>query len=360
MGTGKATGQRIHFCLTAVVAVLLVPAAFFTRLRIVPSPSSCSFLLAWAIQSIIWAALLYQFGIRGSWAAYRRDSLRLVPAVLMGIGLVVLYGLAGAEFAIVGFTLVEFNYRHGNWRKAANSLLPWLYLAGGIQVALYFSSVIVTLRPCTGFDGALARLDSYLMFGGSVVQLSMKLASFYAPAEAIYYSMGGVMGAAILFLCLAGDKRAAFQMGGAILIAYYVSLAVFYFVPAQGPFISGGLPHEMLTAGVQRMSLGNARILYRHAGWITPPLAYYVAFPSLHVAQPLIAAWFLRRWRAVSLIVLGYSGLLVLAIVILQWHYIVDILGGFAVASLAVSLVSIGSRRFSEDKNNQSFASDAR
>jgi hypothetical protein len=35
------------------------------------------------------------------------------------------------------------------------------------------------------------------------------------------------MGAAILFLCLAGDKRAAFQMGGAILIAYYVSLAVF-------------------------------------------------------------------------------------------------------------------------------------
>jgi hypothetical protein len=28
MGTGKVTGQRIHFCLTAVVAVLLVPAAF--------------------------------------------------------------------------------------------------------------------------------------------------------------------------------------------------------------------------------------------------------------------------------------------------------------------------------------------
>ena len=348
------TGQRIHFCLTAVFAILLVPAGIYTRLRIVPSLSSCSFLFAWAFQSIIWAALLFQFGVPGSWTPYRRDYLRLVPAILMGIGLVVVYGTAGAEFTIVGFALVEFNYRRGEWRKAANALLPWLYLAGGIQVALYYSSVIVTLRPCTEFDAALSRLDSLLLFGGAVVRLSSECASLYTPAEIIYYSMGGVMGAAILFLCLVGDRRAAFQMSGAILIAYYVSLVVFYFFPAQGPFITAGLPPQMLTAGIQRMSLGNAKILYRHAGWLTPPLAYYVAFPSMHVAQPLIAAWFLRRWRAVSYTVLSYCGLLVFSIVILRWHYLVDILGGLAVAGLAVIVVSVGSRRFNADASDQS------
>jgi hypothetical protein len=355
----QVTGQRIHFCLTTVFAILLVPAGVYTRLRIVPSLSSCSFLFAWAFQSIIWAALLFQFGTPGSWTPYRRGYLRLVPAILMGIGLAVVFGTAGAEVAIAALALVEFNFRRGDWRKAANALLPWLYLAGGIQAALYYSSVIVTLRPCTEFDAALSRLDSLLMFGGTVVRLSSACASLYTPAEIIYYSMGGVMGAGILFLCLAGDRRAAFQMSGAILVAYYVSLVVFYFFPAQGPFITAGLPPQMLTAAVQRMSLGNAKILYRHTGWLTPPLAYYVAFPSLHVAQPLIAGWFLRRWRAVSLIVFIYCGLLVAAIVILRWHYLVDILGGLAVACLAVVVASVGSRRFNLDANDQSRVSDA-
>jgi hypothetical protein len=355
------TGQRIHFCLTAVFAVLLVPAGIYTRLRIIPSLSSTlSFLFSWAVQSIICASLLYQIGIVASWTPYRRDYLRFVLAILMGIGLVVQYGLAtGSALTIVGFALVEFNYRRGDWKKAAGALLVWLYLAAGIQVAIYYSSVIVTLRPCTEFDAALSRLDSLLMFGGSVVQLSSECASLYAPAEIVYYSMAGVLGAAILFLCLAGDRRAAFQMSGAILIAYYMSLVVFYFLPAQGPFITAGLPPQMFTAGVQRMSLGNARILYRHAGWITPPFAYYVAFPSLHVAQPLIAAWFLRRWRVVSFIILGYCGLLVWAIFILRWHYMVDILGGLAVACMAVIVASIGSDRFNSHTNDRSSVSHA-
>jgi hypothetical protein len=339
------TGQKIHFCLTAVFAILLVPAGIYTRLRIGPSLSSCWFLIAWAFQSIIWAALLYQFGITGSWIPYGRNYLRLVPAIVMGIALVAIYGLAGAEFTIVGFAVVEFNYRGGDWRKAANALLPWLYLAGGILVAQYYSSVIVTLRPCTEFDAILNRLDSLLLFGGSVVRLSSECVALYAPAEIVYYSMGGVMGAAILFLCLVGDRRAAFQMGGAILLAYYMSLIVFYLVPAQGPFITAGLPQQMLTAAIQHSSLGNATILYRHAGWLTPPLAYYVAFPSLHVAQPLIAGWFLRRWRAVSFIVFIYCGLLSAAILILRWHYLVDIIAGSAVACLAVSVASLGASR---------------
>jgi membrane-associated phospholipid phosphatase len=90
----------------------------------------------------------------------------------------------------------------------------------------------------------------------------------------------------------------------------------------------------------------NATTLYHHSGWITPPRAYYVAFPSMHVAQPLIAAWFLRRWRAVFAIIAGYCALLVASIVILQWHYAVDIPGGLAVAALAIAVVSAGAGRF--------------
>jgi hypothetical protein len=340
--------QDIHFYITALFCALLVPAAFFSRLLFSSSLDSAgAFLFSWILQSIIWAAILYQFCVPNSWLPYRRNSLRLVILVLFGAGMILEFGLKlGTGAAIVGFTIAEFYFRRGDWKRAAGTLLPWLYLATGISVALFLSSVIVTIRPCTEYDMTLRHLDSLLMFGNSVIRLSGQCASLYVPAEFIYYSIGGAMGAALIFLCLAGDRQSAFQMSGAILAAYYISLVVFFVIPAQGPFIFASLPPSLLTASIQGMSVSNAKILYHHSGWIDPPRAYYVAFPSMHLAQPLIAAWFLRRWRVVSAVLYAYCVLLTGAIIVLRWHYVVDILGGLAVAVLAVSIVSAGSRRF--------------
>ena len=336
----RKTGH-LHYWLTLAFAALLIPACLMTHLRVSVPPGLGAFLLGWVVQSIVWAAVLYQLAIRGSWDPFRRNRWRVVPALSMAGILVFIFGLkAGAIVAIAGLATLEFYYRKGKWKVIAIALLPWAYLAFGIQLALYFSSVIVSLRPCTQYDAALGRFDALLLFGLTVPGLSRAATPLYIPAEIVYYGIGGVMGAAILFLCLSGDRKTAFQMCGAILTAYYLSLVVFLALPAQGPFIAAGLPPQMFTAGVQRASLANALALYHHSGWMTPSLGYYVAFPSLHIAQPLIAAWFLRRWRRVSLIVFSYCAVLAPAIVILQWHYIVDILGGLVVAGLAVWTVS--------------------
>jgi hypothetical protein len=299
------------------------------------------FLLGWVLQSIIWAVLLYQFGIPGAWVAIGHCWWRMIPALAMaGIIVFVSGWSSGVMFAIAGFAVLEFYHRKGNWKVLGSAVPPWAYLAFGIQLALYFSSVIVSVRACTEYDSAFARIDKLLMFGGTVTGISRDAVSLYGTAEFLYYSIGGVMGAAILFLCLSGERQAAFQMCGAILTAYYISLVLFFLLPAQGPFISAGLPPGIATATVQRMSLVNATILYHHTRWITPPLGYYVAFPSLHVAQPVIAAWFLRRWSRVCMIVGAYCVLLVPAILILQWHYVIDIIGGLFVAAIAVWLAS--------------------
>ncbi len=334
----------LHYWLTAILGILVIPACLATRLRLTPPPALGMFLLGWGLQSIIWAAVLFQFGVSGAWSPFRRNTLRFVPALFMTAILLFVFGLkSGVMIAIVGLAVLEFYYRKGNWKSASSALLPWLYLAVGIQLALYFSSVIVSLRPCTEYDRLFDRLDTLLMLGTSVTSISRAAVGLYLPAEIIYYGIGGVMGAAILFLCLSGDRKAAFQMCGAIATAYYLSLAVFFVLPAQGPYITAGLPPQLFTAAVQRASLANATALFHHSGWMTPALGYYVAFPSLHMAQPLIAGWYLRRWRRVSLIVLGYCLLLAPAIVILQWHYVVDILGGLVVAVVAVWLIHAAS-----------------
>ena len=143
----------LHYWLTATLGILVIPACLATRLRLTPPPALGMFLLGWGLQSIIWAAVLFQFGVSGSWAPFRRNILRFVPALFMTAILLFVFGLkSGVMIAIVGLAVLEFYYRKGNWKSASSALLPWLYLAVGIQLALYFSSVIVSLRPCTEYD----------------------------------------------------------------------------------------------------------------------------------------------------------------------------------------------------------------
>jgi hypothetical protein len=347
-GASLTLPGSFHVWLTLALLVLLVPACLLTHLRVSPPPSVHLFLLGWGLHSVICAAVLFQLGTVGAWQHFRREPLRIIPALLMSGVLLFVFGWqAGALLAIVLLAILEFYYRKGNWKAVASALVPWLYLATGIELSLYFSSIIVALRPCTEYDAFFSRIDKVLMLGTSVVDISRASVALYTPAALIYSGIGGVMGAAILFFCIAGERDTAFRMCGAILTAYYLSLVLFFLFPAQGPFVTAGLPPQLLTAAMQSASLANATRLYHHAGWMDPALGYYVAFPSLHVAQPLIAAWYLRRWPRVSGIVFGYCVLLVPAIVILRWHYIVDILGGLAVAAIAVWLIEAAQRTVS-------------
>ena len=196
--------RNVHFFITAAFCLLLAPAAHYARLLFASSFSSSGpFLLGWFFQSIVWAAVLYQLGVPASWSAYRLHWQRLLLAIPLGIGFVAGFGPGlGMEATVVVFALAEFHLRKGNWKRIADTFWPWLYLGTGISVALFYSSIIVTFRPCTEYHAALSHLDSLLLFGNSVVRLSGAAASLYIPAEYVYYSIGGVMGATFFFSVL--------------------------------------------------------------------------------------------------------------------------------------------------------------
>jgi len=338
---------KLHFWLTVALTLLLVPVCHMARLRLGDFSYVPGFLIGWVAQSILWAGFLYQFGVPGAWTTMRRDWKRMLVALEIPLLVIPLFAFVAHNLTIgvmisgIGLIALEFFYRRGNWKAAASVILPWLYLAFGIQLAFLYNCAIVSARPFNLYDPLFQRLDM-LLFRISVSGISHASAALYAPAELIYYAIGGVMGAALLFLCLAGDRRAAFQMSGAILLSYYFSLAVFYLWPSHGPYSLAAwrFPPGMVTGAVQHASYSSAAALYHHTGWMNPVLGYFVAFPSVHVAQPFIAGWFLRRWKRVSQIIFVYCALLVPSIVILQWHYFVDIVAGLAIAGLAIAIVS--------------------
>jgi L-lactate permease len=70
--------------------------------------------------------------------------------------------------------------------------------------------------------------------------------------------------------------------------------------------------------------------------WISTD--YFIAFPCMHIAQPLIVMWFMRRWKRILIVLCAYDCLLILSILLLEWHYLVDIIGGILVAGIAIAI----------------------
>jgi membrane-associated phospholipid phosphatase len=130
-----------------------------------------------------------------------------------------------------------------------------------------------------------------------------------------------------------------------------LSLFVYICMPAIGPWIHPTLHREgagflFPTFGTQQMILQRANLLWSHT--ISPEVTRvdvtdaFVSFPSLHIAVPFIAIWFLRDYKRLFWVCLTvYVCLLVPSVVLLEWHYIVDVVGGLVTAVLAIWFSSI-------------------
>jgi len=95
-------------------------------------------------------------------------------------------------------------------------------------------------------------------------------------------------------------------------------------------------PSALRAYSIQKLLITNALALWNHVPIQRISTDYFIAFPCMHIVQPLIVMWFVRRWKGM-LIVLGCYDLLLLgSIFLLEWHYVVDILGGILVAVIAI------------------------
>lgn len=104
---------------------------------------------------------------------------------------------------------------------------------------------------------------------------------------------------------------------------WFVCDGIFYLAPARPPW--------MVDGEVTRMLFTRGWVDY--AGVDTNPVA---AFPSLHAGIPLVIGLFLwARWRearVLRLISVAYAALVGFAVVYLGEHWLIDVLGGYAVA----------------------------
>jgi hypothetical protein len=151
------------------------------------------------------------------------------------------------------------------------------------------------------------------------------------------------IGAAIVILAWRDGRSMALRFVGTIVSAYYISLVIFYWMPTTGPYAICPNHFSILPAGMtvyelQKGFLGTLNLLrINHTkGFIGTD--YFIGIPSMHVVQPLILLWFLRRWKRMVIVLIAFDVLLIPAILLLEQHYLVDLLAAVPVAAVAIAI----------------------
>jgi hypothetical protein len=226
---------------------------------------------------------------------------------------------------------------------------PAAYLFAGLVLVFAYNNVIVSVKFYGAYDTILNHADSVLLGGNTVSELAHRAGRLlplpvFRFLEFIYFGMFSQIGAGILLTALTAGRARAFRLVGALLTAYSLALICFYFWPSHGPYYSCPVhftefPPQLRAFATQRMLLAKARAVSGGNSITSIGTDYYIAFPCMHIAQPLIVMWFLRRWKRVVAFLAVVNLLLIASILLLEWHYLVDLLGGVAVAVLAVLVI---------------------
>jgi len=312
-----------------------------------------------AAQAIFVATLLFvigdskEQGLGPFLARTRQNKIRIVFVVIYFVILFwALTWLKALILTVNTIALLEFWERvktPQRRQKLIGLLTPAIYLFIGFLLVFAYNDIIVSVRFYGAADSSFNAIDTWLLRGSSVSHichwaLQVFPISVFKFLEFIYYGMFPQVGAGLLITTLYFGKQRGLQFVGAILTAYYLALLLFYIWPSQGPYYLcpahfSLFPNALQTFAVQKTLLANSQRLWNHIPIHHISTDYYIAFPCMHIAQPLIVMWFLRRWKRMVLVLAAFDLVLVIAILFLEWHYVVDILASFPLAALAIAAV---------------------
>ena len=350
----------LHWFVTTAFLIALIPLFSFARLplRVDLAEIGGAYWGGTGVRALFCGILLY--AICFPWAETGKPLVdRLLQNKWLGLELVAFFALMywcfgpslGAIVVVDGIAIAElFMRRTGRFRHAFIDLgIPALYFFVGIIVVFAFQHGLAGVRFAGMYDAAFSRFDR-LIFNTNVSQIAHSAMAFLPRwtvhvLEFSYYSLFAQMGGTLILCALLEGRGYAVRYVATLLISYYIALVIFGIWPTLGPFSicathSTDYPKFLPTFVGQQAIVAKAKMLSMHV--VVPEtssvrvLDYYIGFPCMHIALPIIAIWWLRKWPRMAMILAVFDIVLVFSIVVLEWHYLVDLVAGVGVAGLAI------------------------
>ena len=192
-------------------------------------------------------------------------------------------------------------------------------------------------------DPQLIRIDEVLFGGHASVWMQRFITPALTDVLSLCYFLHVVLPAIVMVaVSLLAPRRLFVEMIEAFVFVSIVGATLYVLVPAVGPLHS--LRH------LYTRDLGGGVITAVNRVAIQATRVPRDAFPSLHVAISallLVYAWRTRRWLG-ALVALPTFGNWV-STLYLRYHYLIDVVAGFALVPLAIGVVRAWTRRFGDD-----------
>ena len=309
-------------------------------------------------ESIFFAAVLYVLAspreVKSMWDRWRQHK----PKLLIGIVfLAEAIWIMGWLATLVVFVEVVSILQVLRWARSRalpvsgllfSVLWPAVWMFLGLLVVSSYNNVIATVRFYGAYDGLFNKMDTWLLMGMDVPSWSHKASAmlpkgFFKFLDFVYFRMFAEVGAGIVITTLHYGRRRGVALVGAIMLSYYAALILYYLWPSLGPFYVC-LNHGMNLAGTEAHNIQKSLLVSLDSIWQQKSRGlmsfdYFVAFPCMHIVQPLLVMWFLRRWKPFVVVLSLYNCILVASIVLLEWHYVVDLLGGVVVTLFSIWVI---------------------
>lgn len=359
---------NLHIAVTLLLAIGLFPALTMAGLptRIDWPHFVVGYWVGFGVQSFFWASLFCLIGfpprttILPIWQRYRQQPARFL--ILLPL-LAYLYSLGGLRLFIIISVIVVATFefidrtreRPGSFFESITALLmPAAYMFLGLALVFIYNQVVVAREFPQAHDALLDRVDSLLLFGHTVSEVAHRAINqfpnfMFRLFDYAYVAMMPQVGTGLVIMALKVGRKRAFQYVAAVITAYYLALFCFYLWPSFSPFYKcvnhfAIYPQNLETYSGQRNLYAYLQLLAHHGPIEEIRAGYYIAFPCMHIAQPVILLWFLRKWKRLFIGLLVYDSFLMVSIVLLEFHYVTDLVGGVLVALIAVLVVEQGGR----------------
>jgi hypothetical protein len=350
-----------HYWVTLLMAIALIPIlrAVGLPLKFTWADYFESYWLALVVQSAFAACVLYVAAfpyaetVAPTIRRIGRQKARLLFLIPLFFFLVWLDGAAfGFLLFVDAIAVAEFVDRSNERRTqllkmCLDVFFPAAYLFIAFILIFAYNDVIALRRYDGSWEIILNRVDAFILGGHTVSPWAHSLLSHWPSLipwlQVIYFAMFTQVGAAIVILAWRDGRSAASKFVGTVVSAYYIGLFIFYWVPATGPYAICRNHFSLLPPGVtvyevQKIflnSLNQLRLMHTK-DFISRD--YFIGLPSMHLVQPLIVLWFLRRWKGMVIVLIAFDVVMVLAILLLEQHYVVDLIAAIPVAVLAIAV----------------------
>lgn len=235
----------------------------------------------------------------------------------------------------IGLTFLSFYAREHSPLMASITRTYGLYYC--IVVALGVLTTGIQYTPFPLIDHHLARIDAFFGYNSvAVLNWTYNHPHFKTFLEYAYDAIGPELFIIPLFLGVMKDRRSVNIYFYAIIFSYLIGTTIYYFLPTAGLTVVFSDPHFMKLEHdtyLKFMEVHLREVITTYQGGM-------IAFPSFHVIWSILVAHALIRHKYVFYPVAIFNIFVIASTMLLGWHYMTDVIGGFVVAGICISLAT--------------------